>query len=50
MITRDSDGRLLYIGDVATLTDEQKTSIDRVPPRRREENLKTQIEDLRRGN
>ena len=49
MITRDSDGRLLYIGDVATLTDEKKTSIDRVPPRRFEETLNTQIEDLRRG-
>ena len=49
MITRDINGKLLYIGDVATLTDEQKTSIDRVPPRRREETLNTQIEDLRRG-
>ena len=49
MITFDSDGRKLYIGDVSTLTDEQKTSIDRVPPRRREVTLNTQIEDLRRG-
>ena len=49
MITYDSDGRMLYVDNVATLTDEQKTSIDRVPPRRREVNLNTQIEDLRRG-
>ena len=49
MITYDNDGRMLYVDNVATLTDEQKTSIDRVPPRRREETLNTQIEDLRRG-
>jgi len=49
MITYDNDGRLLYIGDVSTLTDEKKASIDRVPHRRREETLNTQIEDLRRG-
>ena len=49
MITRDSDGRLIYIGDIATLTDEKKNSIDRVPDYHFEETLNTQIEDLRRG-
>ena len=49
MITRDINGRLLYIGDVATLTDGQKTSIDQVLPQHFEETFDTQVEDLRRG-
>ena len=49
MITYDNDGNMHYIDNVATLTDELKKSIDRVPPRHFEENLNTQIEALRRG-
>ena len=49
MITYDIDGRMHYVGDVATLPDELKKSIDKVPPLHFEETFDTQVEDLRRG-